>query len=277
MNKTLDIEIVYSECFEAILQERFKDDWTAHLICSEGSGELVYNGKIITVTHDDVLIVSHTELITDVRAGEGMKVKMVVAPMSFLTNQLPANNYSIGGCIRLYDHPILPLLEGDYEKLEATFLQIHNRLSDRTSHPFYMELIGSLLRVMMYDLFAIQDRLDYSTNSSERTAYVVKSLMRLLEGGECRKHREVSYYAEILNVSPKYLSDTVKRLTGNSVSFLIDRYTIPIIIEFLKDDRLSLNQICDEMNFSSISYFSRYCSKHLGMTPSAYRNKETDK
>ena len=41
----------------------------------------------------------------------------------------------------------------------------------------------------------------------------------------------MSYYAERLNVSPKYLSDTVKRVTGHS----------------------------------------RYCSKHLGQSPSDYR------
>ena len=72
--------------------------------------------------------------------------------------------------------------------------------------------------------------------------------------------------------SPKYLSDTVKRLTGYSVTHLIDRHTLPIIISFLEDDRLTLNQISDEMNFSSLSYFTRYCTKHLGMTPTKYRN-----
>jgi len=29
--------------------------------------------------------------------------------------------------------------------------------------------------------------------------------------------------------------------------------------------------IADEMEFSSVSYLSRYCTKHLGMSPREYR------
>ena len=39
----------------------------------------------------------------------------------------------------------------------------------------------------------------------------------------------------------------------------------------LNDERLSLTQIADLMNFTSLSYFSRYCTKHLGQSPSDYR------
>lgn len=100
--------------------------------------------------------------------------------------------------------------------------------------------------------------------------------MSLLSAGECRQHRNISYYAELLHVSSKYLSDSVKRITSNSTTYLIDRYTVPLLIEYLKDDALSLNQICDDMNFNSISYFSRYCKKHLGMAPGTYRNSVTN-
>ncbi|MCR4852726.1 MAG: helix-turn-helix domain-containing protein [Prevotella sp.] len=51
----------------------------------------------------------------------------------------------------------------------------------------------------------------------------------------------------------------------------MDRFTIPILKELLNDDSLSLTQIADRMNFASLSYFSRYCTKHLGQTPSEYR------
>jgi len=52
----------------------------------------------------------------------------------------------------------------------------------------------------------------------------------------------------------------------------IDRHTIPILKEYLDNPSLSLTQIADIMNFTSLSYFSRYCTKHLGMSPSAYRS-----
>jgi AraC-like DNA-binding protein len=72
-------------------------------------------------------------------------------------------------------------------------------------------------------------------------------------------------------VSPKYLSATIKRLTGHSVTSFIDRATVPILKNLLEDERLSLTQIAERMNFASLSYFSRYCTKHLGMSPSDYR------
>lgn len=95
--------------------------------------------------------------------------------------------------------------------------------------------------------------------------------MDLLSTGISQTEREVSYYAERLNVSPKYLSETVRRMTGHSVTSYIDRHSIPILKEYLSDDRLSLTQIADRMNFSTLSYFSRYCTKHLGQSPSEYR------
>ena len=95
--------------------------------------------------------------------------------------------------------------------------------------------------------------------------------MALLATGISQTEREVSYYAERLNVSPKYLSATIKRVTGHSVSSYIDRHTVPILKDYLNDERLSLTQIADLMNFTSLSYFSRYCTKHLGQSPSEYR------
>ena len=45
----------------------------------------------------------------------------------------------------------------------------------------------------------------------------------------------------------------------------------PHIKDYLNDERLSLTQIAELMDFSSLSHFSRYCSKHLGQSPSDYR------
>ena len=136
---------------------------------------------------------------------------------------------------------------------------------------FYRELMGSLCLTMMYDIFEAHAQRDVTDTHTDRTAYIVKQLMALLATGISRTERDVSYYAERLNVSPKYLSATIKRVTGHSVTSYIDRHTIPILKDYLNDERLSLTQIADLMNFTSLSYFSRYCTKHLGQSPSDYR------
>ena len=130
--------------------------------------------------------------------------------------------------------------------------------------------IGGCL-TMMYDIFEAHAQRDVTDTHTDRTAYIVKQLMALLSTGISRTERDVSYYAERLNVSPKYLSATIKRVTGHSVTSYIDRHTIPILKDYLNDERLSLTQIADLMNFTSLSYFSRYCTKHLGQSPSDYR------
>lgn len=40
---------------------------------------------------------------------------------------------------------------------------------------------------------------------------------------------------------------------------------------------IPLKEIADRMNFSSLSHFSRYVQKQLGMSPSAYRNRAVGK
>ena len=93
----------------------------------------------------------------------------------------------------------------------------------------------------------------------------------LLEAGRPKTQREVSHYAEQLNVSPKDLSDTIKRVTGISASTHINNTATAIALAYLKDSAKSVSQIADEMNFSSLSYFSRFCVKHIGISPMKFR------
>ncbi len=68
-------------------------------------------------------------------------------------------------------------------------------------------------------------------------------------------------------------TDRTAYIVKHSVSSYIDRHTIPILKNYLEDERLSLTQIAERMDFTTLSYFSRYCKKHLGMSPSEYRGE----
>lgn len=93
----------------------------------------------------------------------------------------------------------------------------------------------------------------------------------MLENGDFRCHREISYYANHLCITSKYLSEISKKVSGYAAGYWIDRYTILDISRLLRDKSLTLTDISDLFGFSSLAYFSRYVQQHLGVSPSQYR------
>ncbi len=241
-----------------------------HLLCIAGEGSFVFNEHCYHIARNDLVVIPTPCKVKNIAAHADMQVEWFAAGNKYLQNQLPSNNYSIGGSISLNQNPVIRLTDEQAQHLLDDFHRLRDRMNDNHLQ-FYDKLMGSMCLTMMYDIFEAHAQRDASVPHTDRTAYIVKQLMALLATGVSRTERDVSYYAERLNVSPKYLSSTVKRVTGHSVTSYIDRHTVPILKDFLDDERLSLTQIADLMNFTSLSYFSRYCTKHLGQSPSEYR------
>ena len=241
-----------------------------HLLCTAGEGSFVFNEKCYHIVKNDLVVIPNPTKMKNLAAHDDLQVEWFAADYKFLQNLLPSNNYSIGGSISLNQDPVVPLTEEQATHILEDFRRLQGRMGDDNLQ-FYDELMGSLCLTLIYDIFEAHAQREATDSHTDRTAYIVKQLMALLSTGISCTERNVNYYAERLNVSPKYLSATIKRVTGHSVTSYIDRYTIPILKEYLEDERLSLTQIAYRMNFASLSYFSRYCTKHLGQSPSEYR------
>ena len=242
-----------------------------HLLCTTGEGSLVYYDRCFHFRAGDLLILSHPEAVCNLALTSGTTGELFAADYKFLQSQLPTNNYSIGGSISLYGNPVISLSDVQADVFLADIHRLRDRMAEQ-EHRFYRELMGSLCLSMMYDIFSFHSGRDGENASTDRAGFIVSELMRLLAEGNSRTERSVGWYARQLHVSEKYLSSTVKRQTGASVMSFIDRHAVPILKEYLDNPRYSLTQIADRMNFTSLSYFSRYCKKHLGATPSEYRS-----
>ena len=269
MAKHLHEFIVFSEELSLINSPAFYD-CIVHLICTEGGCSFRYNDRIFTMSKNDIAVITRPQLITDIKPDGNCKCEYIAAPGKFLHNLLPANNYSIQGSVSLFDNPIIKVDEIDASRFRSDLANIRNRI-DNIDHRFYGELMGSLLQTMIYDLFDFHAKTNDNILTTDRVGYVTTQFFTLIEGGRPKTQREVSHYAEQLHVTPKYLSDTIKRVTGTSVSTHIYNAATAIALEYLKNSNMSVSQIADEMNFSSLSYFSRFCVKHIGMSPVKFR------
>lgn len=105
---------------------------------------------------------------------------------------------------------------------------------------------------------------------SKRKRSLFNEFMHALER-DYHKSRDVSYYADILHITSKYLNIVSKQIAGRTAKTVIDHYVIlKLKIDLSRNDK-PVKQIAWDYNFSDASFFTRYFREHTGMTPLAYR------
>ncbi|WP_281225531.1 helix-turn-helix domain-containing protein [Flavobacterium aquiphilum] len=82
----------------------------------------------------------------------------------------------------------------------------------------------------------------------------------------------VSYMAEKLNISSRYLSDMLKQETGKTALELIHFFLISEGKNLLMEGKMNIAEISISLGFENATYFSRLFRKEVGMTPFQFKN-----
>jgi len=165
-------------------------------------------------------------------------------------------------CLKLTDEQFSILLDFHFFML---------RQYKREDHPYRILLVKNLLASFLTEIWSIYKKSEcdeYVTTGRREEIY--KQFGKLLIG-HIKKERTVQYYADKMCLSPKYLSQLIKEISGKSIMHWINESTIVVIKAMLKTSNLSVLQISEELNFPNPSFFGRYFKKHTGMTPVQYR------
>lgn len=271
-NDLLDFDysdLVFSDNLDEVTSERFSQ-YVSHILCYGGECSFQMAGQVFHIKEGDFIIWTHGKLVSDIVVSDDFRANVLYISYRFSRKNIPNNDYDIIGNLSLLNNPVLPLTEKEKVICDYDLKQIKWRMEDK-SHHFYHELLGCLVIAFVLDLYDIHVRIYKENPLSQQNALLLRRFFELLETGRYRINREVAYYASRLNVTPKYLSEVCKKVSGRSAIFWIDRFTIAEIVRLLKNKKLTLTHISDEMNFSSLSYFSRYVQRTLGVPPTEYR------
>ena len=89
-------------------------------------------------------------------------------------------------------------------------------------------------------------------------------------------HREASdvrFYADLLNVSSRYLAQVTRRISGKSPKAIIDDYLIHEIELQLKSTDNTVQEIAYRFGFSSQAHFTKFFKKLRGISPTEFRKR----
>lgn len=243
-----------------------------HILCRHGNMSFTQHHTHYNIQPGDYVILPDGAHASDFTSGKDFDGIIMVLSEAYVSSIAIRSNYGIIGHLSLMQNPVMQLSPRDYDLCERALAYLRERMGD-TCHLFRDELLGSLLTAHILDLYDIHARRRCASPVPQQTALILRRFIEMLYLGDFATHRDLPYYASRLCITPHYLSELCRKISGQPATYWIDRFTIDETARLLRRKELSLTDIAERLNFSSVSYFSRYVTKHLGMTPSAYRKQ----
>ena len=273
-----DYQIMDTTKFDGIV---FVDTWqefnalqyagrVIHILCRKGNMGFSFQDTHHNISSGDYVILPNAALSSDFSVSDDFQGILMNLSEAFVTSIAIRSNYGIIGHLSLLRNPVMKLSKRDFSVCEAALKYLQMRMEEE-KHFFREELLGSLLTAHILDLYDIHARSHKELQVSERITSLLRKFIELLYNGEYIRNRDLEFYASRLCITPHYLSEICKKVSGKPASYWIDRFTMQEITRLLRQKELSLTEIAERMNFSSVSYFSRYVQKRTNLSPSEYR------
>lgn len=102
----------------------------------------------------------------------------------------------------------------------------------------------------------------------------VLQVMRIMRTSYGDKNLSVKSLAESVYLTPTYLSGLFKKRTGKTIGQYLTELRIEYSLKLLMDKQLKLYHIAEMVGYEDPNYFAKIFKRHVGMTPSEYREKQ---
>ena len=246
--------------------------------CQRGSVEVSLEGCHYHIKPGDVYIYMASTLVHLLHKSEDAEGIMVEVDFYYI---LPIVNKVINvesqlfmrknPCVSLSDEQCAHfeyLLNNLWDRINAEDCQKENVQYQHLK----LELIKSMGQTICYEILNM-----YFTNQPLQPLQQGKkdvvfqnfmlSLFRFY-----RKERDVSFYARMQHITPRYFSAIIKEKTGDSALQWIVRMVITEAKQLLEESDLRIKEIADQLNFPTQSFFGKYFKQYVGVSPKEYRN-----
>ena len=178
--------------------------------------------------------------------------------------------------INMLKSPIMEMQPEEVELSMQYFQLIDNVIN--TDSEYRNDSIGYLLTSVFYLIGGMLMKRLHAAEENDETApstrqkKLFESFIELVEKHH-DKERSLKFYADKLCISPKYLSQIVKSVSGFSAPDVINKYVILEAQHLLRHTTMTVKEISDHLNFPNQSFFQKYFKVRTGYTPNSYRQQ----
>ena len=246
------------------------------IIVLEGTISLLINGERITFNKNSYINLPTWVDIYEIEYGEDFHAMVTATDRNVIEdifrnrNPFPQDfgfsiNHSLGG--EIINPKDLKTLQKDISNMIDALNDKDHRFAEEINYAYFYIMLTDMAD-MMWSIYGEGSPSHFSDMT--RSDQLLKDFMGLLSQN-IMAETSVSFYAEKLCISKKYLALIVKQKTHVNISTIISVIRTETASRLLRDPELTIQQIAEAMSFSDQSSFGKFFKKHTGMSPLKYR------
>ncbi|NIJ46398.1 AraC-like DNA-binding protein [Wenyingzhuangia heitensis] len=269
----LHVNISRDKFEEIPIKYPFRSDNFSIMLLLSGSFTLQLNLISHTLVKNEAIIVKPQTVMHILKMYPRLSLICISFTVDFiLKNGFKKEDFDAFEFFTANNIPKIKLTEEEMDSAVSTaeILERNKRFS-LEDIPYKEELIQSSFKFLLYH-FASLYRKTYpnlGANLSRQEDLGLRFVNLLNEN--LKQERTVQFYADVLCVTPGYLSKVLKEVTGKTANQLIDEAVLLEAKILLNTPSLSIAEITEELHFSNASFFGKFFKKHTGHSPSAFR------
>lgn len=277
--RTFDDGLVVSDRFVGMPAGRLRPmDYGILIFCTAGKAQFDYDGQTIHLQANDLFLFFARAVMDNFMCSPDFNCREIWFSRGEMWDMNMYGKNSLSDLVTLKQNPKVTLGKSDAAKLD-TYYQLLCQDMREYAEPDNQSIVHSLFSSFILEILAIMRR-SYNSSVEEGTdaagrlhgKLLADEFVKLVEQSDGRIRR-VDDFAQMLNVSPKYLSKLLHRVMARKPSEIISLFTLKAIENRLRYSDMTMQQIADELHFSSASSFGKFVREHTDMTPLEFRKK----
>ncbi len=242
-------------------------------LCLNGEAHYTIDTHKQHVKPGDLFFVSERHIIDNYHASNNFECLCIMVSTTFY-HDFVQNVKNVSSLLLFsMNNPVVKLTAFEIKTYTAYYQTLREKIVN-TGHPYRTNLVKALLLAMFYDMSGVIYRVEKQRHKTPpRIESFFAAFIRELEQNY-KMERRVSWYAERIGITPKYLSEVVKMVSKRTPTEWIDNYVVLEIRVLLKNTSKSIKEISDELHFPNQSFMGKYFKDHTGLSPMQFRKNQ---
>ena len=242
-----------------------------YTIVLHGWMTMLFNGREVHFTKDDLIIYTPGMMVSVIDISDDYRGICLVADKDFVFESPTMRDAIRAAYLPAVElrEPRLTLAEEDNLHL-MELMRIIRRYLLSADHPFRSECLRTTYGLFLLELNAIQERTICNRRFPKRIEELFFDFLRLVPI-HFTEHHDVAFYASGLCITPRYLSQIVRDISGRTVVDYINQMLLMEASYLLQQTSLPIADIAVRLHFSETASFTRFFTRMKGITPSEYR------